>query len=89
MCLFHKAWSIVILWIDFTILNLQKGNILSKFVLNFQLHNAMDNTLILSPDGKVLVGVNDKRIKSVVVPDGVIEIGNHAFINSPKVRLLN
>ena len=64
---------------DFTILNLQKGNILSKFVLNFQLHNAMDNNLIISLDGKVLVGVKDKSIKSVIVPDGVTEIGWHAF----------
>ena len=65
--------------IDFTILNLQKGNILSKFVLNFQLHNAMDNTLILSPDGKVLKGVRDKSITSVIVPDSVTEIGSCAF----------
>lgn len=67
------------MWIDFTILNLQKGNILSKFVLNFQLHNAMDNTLILSPDGKVLEGVRDESITSVIVPDGVTEIGWGAF----------
>ena len=39
----------------------------------------MDNTLILSPDGKVLEGVRDKSIKSVVVPDSVTEIGGRAF----------
>ena len=39
----------------------------------------MDNNLIISLDGKVLVGVKDKSIKSVIVPDGVIEIAGGAF----------
>ena len=39
----------------------------------------MDNNLIISPDRKVLEGVRDKSITSVIVPDGVTEIGGQVF----------
>ena len=39
----------------------------------------MDNSLILSSDGKILIGVKDKSIKSVVIHQNVTKIGLCAF----------
>ena len=39
----------------------------------------MEDTLILSEDGKTLWGVKDKDVMEVVVPDGVVAIGNETF----------
>ena len=39
----------------------------------------MDNILKLSKDGKTIIGVNDKSITHITIPDGVTTIGFWAF----------
>lgn len=39
----------------------------------------MEDILILSEDGKTLLGVKDKSVREVVIPDGVEVIGENAF----------
>ena len=39
----------------------------------------MEDVLILSEDGKTLLGVKDKSVREVVIPDGVKSIGEQAF----------
>ena len=39
----------------------------------------MEDILILSEDGKTLLGVKDKSVCEVVIPDGVEVIGDNAF----------
>ena len=38
-----------------------------------------NNILLLSEDGKTLIGVTDKEVCEVVIPYGVTEIGEDAF----------
>ena len=38
-----------------------------------------DDIFILDESGTVLIGVKDKNITSVVIPDGVKTIGDSAF----------
>lgn len=40
---------------------------------------AMDNILILSEDGKTIIGVNDEMITHITIPEGVTTIGYCAF----------
>ena len=39
------------------------------------------NGLILSEDGKIVIGVSDYDITNVVIPEGVEELGDRAFNN--------
>ena len=39
----------------------------------------MEDVLILSEDGKTLLGVKDKSVREVVIPDGVEVIGENAL----------
>ena len=41
----------------------------------------MDEVYKISEDGKTLLGVKDKYVKEVVIPNGVVAIGDEAFIN--------
>ena len=40
----------------------------------------MEDILILSEDGKTLLGVKNKDVREVVIPDGVEIIENNAFL---------
>ena len=39
----------------------------------------MEDILILSEDGKTLLGVKNKDVRELVIPDGVEYIGSRAF----------
>lgn len=45
------------------------------------------NGLILSEDGKILMGVTDDSITNVVIPEGVEEIGENAFSHCDKSNI--
>ena len=49
----------------------------------------MDNSLILSEDGKVLCEVRDKSIKSINIPNGVTVIGSCAFKGCTSLTSIN
>ena len=42
---------------------------------------ANSDILKLSEDGKTVIGVNDRSVKSITIPDGVTSIGEEAFEN--------
>ena len=44
------------------------------------------NGLIISEDGKVLIGVNDNSIMSIEIPDGIEVIGAKAFNDCSLLR---
>ena len=48
-----------------------------------------DSLLFLSDDGKKLIGVNDKSIASITIPDGVVEIGEDAFTDCRNLQIVN
>ena len=53
-------------------------------------HNNMTiekNCLILSENGKIVVGVTDTSITNVVIPEGVEEVGENAFCNCDKSNI--
>ena len=45
------------------------------------------NGLILSEDGKIVMGVKDRSITNVVIPEGVEEVGENAFSNCDKSNI--
>ena len=45
------------------------------------------NCLILSENGKIVVGVTDTSITNVVIPEGVEEVGENAFSNCDKSNI--
>ena len=46
----------------------------------------MEKTFEWSEDGKVLLKLLDNGVKEVVVPDGVVTIGDEAFRNVPPCK---
>ena len=48
-----------------------------------------DSLLILSDDGKKLIGLKDKFIVSITIPDGVEEIGEEAFTDCRNLQIIN
>ncbi|MBR5688476.1 MAG: leucine-rich repeat domain-containing protein [Prevotella sp.] len=49
----------------------------------------IDPNLILSEDGKTLIGVNDKSCKSVKIPESVTHIGDWAFVGCASLQSID
>ena len=46
----------------------------------------MDNLLLISDNGKKVVGVKDKSILHIVIPNGITTIGSRAFEGCASVQ---
>ena len=76
----------VYLWLHNHIFNLASGTCRigeRKTKIYWNKHclriDTMENILILSEDGKTLLGVKNHNVREVIIPEGVEIIGNHAF----------
>lgn len=49
----------------------------------------MENILILSEDGKEVIGVKEKSIIDVTIPDGVTSIGGFAFMGCTSLQSID
>ena len=46
----------------------------------------MDNILVLSSDGKEIIGVKDRSVTDIGIPDSVTTIGDKAFYNCESLQ---
>ena len=49
----------------------------------------MDNILKLSEDGKTIIGVYDKNIIHITIPEGVTTIGEDAFYDCSSLKSID
>ena len=49
----------------------------------------MDNILKLSEDGKTIIGVNDKKITHITIPEGVTTIGHRVFLGCSALQCID
>ena len=50
---------------------------------------ANSDILKLSNDGKTVIGVNDRSVKSITIPDGVTKIGDSAFSSCESLQSID
>ena len=46
----------------------------------------MDNSLLLSEDGKILTGIRNKNLSSITIPEGVVRIKEFALQNNTTLK---